>query len=213
MEPEGSLPCLQETATGSCGVLSYLHLGLTIVCFLSCQKQSCTSVQKVGYIRTVGFRCVGLFPNMNYESNLLCKRMNNYVSLVDLFTRSIFKVLDLSALKRTMYWFSHLLHKYRINMSRDNSVGIATGYGLDDRGVGVRVPVGSRIFSSPRRSDLLWGPPNLLSCPMDAVGPAPGVRRPEHEPDHSSPPTTEVKNDGTISRLPPYVLMAQCLNT
>jgi hypothetical protein len=27
--------------------------------------------------------------------------------------------------------------------SRDSSVGIATGYGLDDRGVGVRVPVGS----------------------------------------------------------------------
>jgi hypothetical protein len=32
-------------------------------------------------------------------------------------------------------------------MSRDSSVGIVTGYGLDDRGVGVRVPVGSRIFS------------------------------------------------------------------
>jgi hypothetical protein len=30
--------------------------------------------------------------------------------------------------------------------SRDSVVGIATGYGLDDRGVGVRVPVGSRIF-------------------------------------------------------------------
>jgi hypothetical protein len=30
--------------------------------------------------------------------------------------------------------------------SRDIAVGIATGYGLDDRGVGVRVPVGSRIF-------------------------------------------------------------------
>jgi hypothetical protein len=39
--------------------------------------------------------------------------------------------------------------------------GIATGYGLDDRGVGVRVPVGSRIFSSPRRPDRLWGPPSL----------------------------------------------------
>jgi hypothetical protein len=26
------------------------------------------------------------------------------------------------------------------------SVSIATGYGLDDRGVGVRVPVGSKIF-------------------------------------------------------------------
>jgi hypothetical protein len=41
--------------------------------------------------------------------------------------------------------------------------GIATGYGLDDRGVGVGVPVGSRILSSPRRPDRLWGPPSLLS--------------------------------------------------
>jgi hypothetical protein len=31
----------------------------------------------------------------------------------------------------------------------------STGYGLDDRGVGVRVPAGSRIFSSPRRSERL----------------------------------------------------------
>jgi hypothetical protein len=31
--------------------------------------------------------------------------------------------------------------------SRDSVVGTATGYGLDDRGVGVRVPVRSRIFS------------------------------------------------------------------
>jgi hypothetical protein len=47
--------------------------------------------------------------------------------------------------------------------SRDSVVGIAAGYGLDDRGVGVRVPVGSIIISSPRRPDRLWGPPNLLS--------------------------------------------------
>jgi hypothetical protein len=46
--------------------------------------------------------------------------------------------------------------------SRDSSVGTATGYGLDDRGIGVGVPVGSRIFSSPRRPDRLWGPPSLL---------------------------------------------------
>jgi hypothetical protein len=31
---------------------------------------------------------------------------------------------------------------------RDTAVGMATGYAMDDRGVGVRVPVGSRIFSS-----------------------------------------------------------------
>jgi hypothetical protein len=35
----------------------------------------------------------------------------------------------------------------------DGAVGVASGYGLDDRCVGVRFPVGSRIFSSPRRRD------------------------------------------------------------
>jgi hypothetical protein len=34
-------------------------------------------------------------------------------------------------------------------------------YGLDERGVGVRVTVGSRIFSSQRRPDQLWGPHTL----------------------------------------------------
>jgi hypothetical protein len=48
-------------------------------------------------------------------------------------------------------------------LSWDSAVIIATGYGLDDRGVGFRVPVGSRIFSSPFRPERLWGPTNLLS--------------------------------------------------
>jgi hypothetical protein len=46
--------------------------------------------------------------------------------------------------------------------SRDSAVGIATDYGLDDWEVEVRVPVGSRIFTSPCCPDRLWGPPNLL---------------------------------------------------
>jgi hypothetical protein len=41
--------------------------------------------------------------------------------------------------------------------------GTATLYGLDGRGAGVRVPVRSRIFSSPHRPDRLWGPPDLIS--------------------------------------------------
>jgi hypothetical protein len=44
---------------------------------------------------------------------------------------------------------------------RDSVVGTATNYWLDERGVGVRVPVESRIFSSSSRPTL--GPPNLLS--------------------------------------------------
>jgi hypothetical protein len=47
--------------------------------------------------------------------------------------------------------------------SQDSVVCIATGYGLDNRGVGVWVPVGSRILSSPCRPDWLCGQPNHLS--------------------------------------------------
>jgi hypothetical protein len=47
--------------------------------------------------------------------------------------------------------------------SRDSVDGIATGYGLNNLEVGVRVLVGSRIFSSPRHPDRLWGPPSALS--------------------------------------------------
>jgi hypothetical protein len=46
---------------------------------------------------------------------------------------------------------------------RHRSVGTATGYRLDGRGVGVQVPVGAGFFSSPRRPKRLWGPPSLLS--------------------------------------------------
>jgi hypothetical protein len=42
------------------------------------------------------------------------------------------------------------------------TVGIASGYRLDEQGVGVRVPAGSRIFFSPCRPDWLCGSPNAL---------------------------------------------------
>jgi hypothetical protein len=44
-----------------------------------------------------------------------------------------------------------------------SAVDIETGYGLDGRGVGVRVPVRVRFFFSPRRPDRLWSQPSLLS--------------------------------------------------
>jgi hypothetical protein len=50
-----------------------------------------------------------------------------------------------------------------LSYSPDSVVGIATGYGLDDEEVGVRVSVEARIFTSPCRPNRLWGPPNLLS--------------------------------------------------
>jgi hypothetical protein len=40
-----------------------------------------------------------------------------------------------------------MLPAHKRRRSRDSPVGIATGYGLDDREVGVRVSVGARNFS------------------------------------------------------------------
>jgi hypothetical protein len=74
-------------------------------------------------------------------------------------------------------------------------VCIATGYGLDNWGVGVRVPVGARIFTSPCRPDWLWGPLNLLSYPIHWVlwALSPVVKRQGRETDHSPPASTAVK--------------------
>jgi hypothetical protein len=56
-------------------------------------------------------------------------------------------------------WRAHCCHFLILERyyyrSRGSEVGIATSYELDDRGVRVRVPVGSRIFTSPNRPDRL----------------------------------------------------------
>jgi hypothetical protein len=84
--------------------------------------------------------------------------------------------------------------------SRDSVVGIATGYGLDDRGVGVQVPVGSRIFSTSSRPAL--GP---TQSPIQWV---PGVKQQRREADHSPPASAEVKKMWIYISTPPYAFMA-----
>jgi pyruvate-formate lyase len=66
------------------------------------------------------------------------------------------------ALMKAVSFRSSLLTTISQYINRRSVVGIATGYGLDDRGVGVRVMVGLKIFTSPSRPDRLWGPPNPL---------------------------------------------------
>jgi hypothetical protein len=51
---------------------------------------------------------------------------------------------------------------FLFNLSRDNIVGIITGYGLDNRGTRFQDRLGSRIFSS-HHPDQLWGSPSFLS--------------------------------------------------
>jgi hypothetical protein len=69
--------------------------------------------------------------------------------------------------------------------SRDSSVGIALGYGLDGRGSRVRFPAGGwEFFPSPPRPERLWGP---TQPPVQLVpwGLSLAVKRPGREAEHS----------------------------
>jgi hypothetical protein len=102
----------------------------------------------------------------------------------------------------------HPLHAFPLyfprigsNISHDSSVGIALGYGLDDRGSRVRIPAGSGNFLFTTASRMALGPtqppiqwvPGSLSL---------GVRRPGREADHSLPSSTEVKNEWIYNSSP-----------
>jgi hypothetical protein len=91
--------------------------------------------------------------------------------------------------------------------SRDSVVGIATSYGLDVWEVGVRVPVGSRmfLFSRSSRPALRSTQPPLQWVPGDL---SPEVKRPGREVDHSPPNSAEVKKMWIYTSAPPYAFMA-----
>jgi hypothetical protein len=74
--------------------------------------------------------------------------------------------------------------------SRHSSVGIATGYGLDDRGFGVRVPVGLRFFSTSSRSAVGSTHPTIKWVPGAL---SLGIKRRRREADHSPPASAEAK--------------------
>jgi hypothetical protein len=71
--------------------------------------------------------------------------------------------------------------------SRDSAVGIETGYGLNDQGVGVKSPGAGKNFHFSMSSKPALGP---TQPPIQWV---PGVKRPGREADHSPPTSAEVK--------------------
>jgi hypothetical protein len=90
-------------------------------------------------------------------------------------------------------------------MFTDSAVGIATGYGLDDQGVGVRVPVGLRIFSTSSRPAMRPTQPPIQWIPAAL---SPGVKRQGREADDSPPTSDEVKKMWIHTSIPPYAFIA-----
>jgi hypothetical protein len=91
-------------------------------------------------------------------------------------------------------------------MSRGGAVGTVTAYGLDDRGVGVRVPVGSK-FSLLHTVQTGSGV-HPASYSMGNGVSFPGVKRQGLEADHSPLANAEVKKIWIYVSTPPYVFMA-----
>jgi hypothetical protein len=107
-------------------------------------------------------------------------------------------------LPRTSTSFKGATHGTR---SRDSSVGIATGYGLDDQG--------EREFESRlgKKCSLLHivqtgSGVNPTSYKMGTGGSFPGVKRHGRAADHSPPTSAEVKKMWIYTSTPPYVFMA-----
>jgi hypothetical protein len=99
---------------------------------------------------------------------------------------------------------------YPFVKSRDNSVGIALGYGLADRGSRVRFPAGAGNFSLHHNVQNGSGA-HPSSYPMGNRGSFRGVKRPGREADHSPPSSAEVKNAWSYTSTPQYAFMAWCL--
>jgi hypothetical protein len=80
-------------------------------------------------------------------------------------------------------------------------VGIVNGYGLDDRGVRIRITVGSKNFLSSMLSRPDLGPAH---SPIQWVQ---GVKRPEREVNHSTLTSAEVKKTWIYTCTPPYAFI------
>jgi hypothetical protein len=83
--------------------------------------------------------------------------------------------------------------------SQGNAVSIATVYGLNKRGVGVRVLVGARIFSMSSRPFLEPTQPHIRWVKGTL---SPELKQPGREDDRSAQTSAEIKKLGSIHHLP-----------
>jgi hypothetical protein len=88
-------------------------------------------------------------------------------------------------------------------------LALVSGYGPDERGVRVRVPVESTIFTSPLL--FFWWPTlRPIQPPIQWILEAlsPGVKRLGSEADHSPPTSAKVKKTWVYTSTAPYAFIA-----
>jgi hypothetical protein len=136
-------------------------------CSASTNCESCTSYVNDVFIGpralltlledcSVRFLSVLHHSQCPFVNSCLLQRIKNrqLSSLPRVFREKIQGLQETTRLRLESQSFSNIIS---IRKSRDTSVGIAPGYGLENRSSGVRV------FSSPPRPERLWGPPSFLS--------------------------------------------------
>jgi hypothetical protein len=133
----------------------------------------------------------------------------HFQQYLKIYAKRLCSSLRLVTIVKSMCWILYVFNKCAISLrrSRDSAVGIVTGSRLDNRGVRVRVPVGSRIFSSLHHPDRFRNPPSLQSNGYWGNFPL-GVKRPGREADNSPPTSAEVKKTWICTSTPTYAFMA-----
>jgi hypothetical protein len=91
------------------------------------------------------------------------------------------------------------MERKRKRKNVNSAAGIATGYGLDSRGIRDRFPSGAIDFSS-QRPDRFSDPPSLVWNGYSGALSF-GLKQPGLQTDHTSPSIAEVKNGGAIPAL------------
>jgi hypothetical protein len=102
-----------------------------------------------------------------------------------------------------MYFF---LLRVSAKGSRDSVVGRAAGYGMHDRGIGVRVPIGAGL-SSLHLVQTGSGS-NPTSYPVGIGASFHGEGQSDREADHSPPTRAEIKNKRIYTSTSPHVFVA-----
>jgi hypothetical protein len=120
-------------------------------------------------------------------------------------TFSWLTVCDVSKETRNKFIIIAFLNVLSSGKSRDGSVGITLGYGLDERGSRVRFPTGAGNSSLHHRVQTSSGA-HPASYPMCTRGSFLGVKRPGREADHSPPSSADVKNAWSYTSIPPIRL-------